>query len=169
MLEDARRTRFAGSVAVLCMSAGTIEFALPLVAVRTVLPQLATSLLPLGPRYLSSMFELAGEPIFVLDVAMRLGVEHIHSFVERKLVVIAQGELQLALAVDDVRDPEEVAADDLVSHDQLGGADFGPLANALIAIARTPRGMVPLLSANAFLSVDLMRRLVALRSTRKVS
>ena len=50
--------------------------------------QPATRPLPGGPAYLCEYVELRGEPVCVLDVARRLGVEHRGARAERKLVIL---------------------------------------------------------------------------------
>jgi CheY-like chemotaxis protein/chemotaxis signal transduction protein len=164
VLEESRRALAVGGLAVLAMTAGGLEFAVPLEGVRTVLPQVATRPLLLGPRYLREVFELGGEPVFVLDVALRLGVEHAQPVQERKLVVVGRDQVQLALCVDEVRDPEEFTPEEIVMHDLLGGAEHGLLAAALIAMAKTARGPLPVVDPAAFLSKELVRRLGALRA-----
>lgn len=163
VMELTRRAAQQGGLAVLCLTVGDLEFAVPLGGVRTVLPQLETRHLPLGPHYLSQVFELGGEPVFVLDVALRLGVAHAQPLAERKLVVIGAGDVQLALCVDQVRDPEEFAPEEVVSAGRLGGSQLGQLGNALLAMVKTARGPLPVVDPQAFLSRELVRRLTGLR------
>jgi CheY-like chemotaxis protein/chemotaxis signal transduction protein len=160
VLEEARAAARVGNVAALFVSVGTIELGLPLESVRNVLHQTATKPLPLGPAYLSQMFELHGEPVAVLDLARRLGVEHAQPLLERKLVVVQRDGARLALCVDDVRDPEELAAGDVTPPDRLGGSQHGALREALLGIAKTARGALPLIDPRALVSRELLRKLV---------
>lgn len=161
VLQDARAAARAGNIAVLFVSVGSIELGLPLESVRNVLHQTATRPLPLGPAYLSQMFELHGEPVAVLDLARRLGVEHAQPVLDRKLVVVQREGARLALCVDDVRDPEELAAGDLTPPGRLGGSKHGMLREALLGVAKTARGALPLIDPRALLSRELLRKLAA--------
>lgn len=159
VLEEARAAARAGNVAALFVTAGKLELGLPLESVRTVLHQIATHPLPLGPSYLSQMVVIHGQPVPVLDLPRRLGVEHSQPVLERKLVVVEHGGALLALCVDEVRDPEELAQEDVTRREQLGGAEHGALRNALLGVARTPRGSLPLIDPRALVSRELLRNL----------
>jgi CheY-like chemotaxis protein len=164
VLDEAQRAKQRGNLTVITLKAGTLELAVPLSAVRTVLPQIATSPLAVGPSYLNEMFEIDGQPVFVLDLPKRLGVQHSEPLIERKLVIIEHDRLQLALCVDGVRDPEEFEASDVTPTKELGGTEHGLLAEALIGVARTSRGPRPVVNPSAFLSRELLRRLRSLQS-----
>ena len=159
VLEEARAAARAGNVAALFVSVGKIELGIPLRSVRNVLHQTATKPLPLGPAYLTQMVELYGEPVAVLDLARRLGVEHAQPVVERKLVVVDCDGTRIALCVDDVRDPEELAEGDVVPRERLGGSRHGALQEALVGIAKTARGALPLVDPKALVSRELLRKL----------
>ena len=109
-MTSARQRARTGSLLVLRVTVGELEFAIPLDAVREVLLHPATRPLPTGPAYLREYVEVRGAALCVLDVARRLGVEHKLTRVERMLVVIEAEGVSLALAVDTVKDPEEYAA-----------------------------------------------------------
>src|SRR5262249_61705663 len=115
----------AGRGAVLLGPVGRLEVALPLWCVHGVLHQTATQPRPLGPSYLTQMSELPGEPVAVLDLARRLGVEHTLPILERKLVVVEREGARIALCVDDVRDPEELLAAEVTPRERLGGSQHG--------------------------------------------
>ncbi|HMC32884.1 MAG TPA: chemotaxis protein CheW, partial [Myxococcales bacterium] len=149
VLEETRAQARAGNVAVLFVTVGKIELGFPLESVRNVLHQTATRPLPLGPSYLTQMFELHGEPVAVLDLAHRLGVEHAQPVVERKLVVVERDGVRIALCVDEVRDPEELAQDEVTPRERLGGSQHGALGQALLAVAKTARGALPLIDPRA--------------------
>lgn len=161
VLEDARKAARAGNLAALFVCAGKVEIGLPLDCVRTVLHQTATRPLPLGPAYLSQMIELHGEPLPVLDLARRLGVTNALPLAERKLVVVEYDGARLALCVDDVRDPEELGRGEVTPREQLGGSEHGLLQDALLGMARTARGSLPILEPRALVSRELFRRLSA--------
>jgi chemotaxis signal transduction protein len=149
----------AGILAALFVTAGKLEVGLPLESVRNVLHQIATQPLPLGPSYLSQMVVIHGQPVPVLDLPRRLGVEHSQPVLERKLVVVEHGGALLALCVDEVRDPEELVQEDVTRREQLGGAEHGALLHALLGVARTQRGSLPLIDPRALVSRELLRNL----------
>jgi len=161
VIDDARREARAGNLAVLFVTAGTTEVGLPLECVRTVLHQTATRPLPLGPAYASEMIELYGEPVAVLDLARRFGDDHAMPVHERKLIVVDCGGALLALCVDDVRDPEELTAEEITPRDKLAGTQHGALQDSLIAVAKTQRGPLPIVDPRALLSHELLRKLAA--------
>jgi len=161
VLEEARAEARAGNFAVLFVSVGTVELGLPLDSVRNVMHQTATQPLALGPSYLTEMIELHGTPVAVLDLARRLGVEHAQPVLERKLVVVEREGARIALCVDDVRDPEELSASDVTPRERLGGSEHGALKDALLGVARTARGPLPLIDPRALVSRELLRKLAA--------
>lgn len=161
VLQETRAADRAGNVAALFVSVGPIELGLPLESVRTVLHQTATRPLPLGPSYLAQVFELHGEPVAVLDLARRLGVEHAQPVLERKLVVIQREGARLALCVDEVRDPEELTESEITPPDRLGGSQHGALREALLGVVKTARGALPLIDPRALVSRELLRKLAA--------
>ena len=153
------RTRAArGNLAVLPLGVGQLELAVPLTDVRHVLLQVMTKPLPGGPSYLTSFVELLGEPICVLDLAARFGVEHEQAVVDRKLVIVEHDQLKLALCADRVRDPEEIAADDV--HAVPADHDAGAIAaDALQAIVQTSRGKLAVIRPHTLLSRGMLRSL----------
>jgi chemotaxis signal transduction protein len=159
VLEGARRSVRQGGLAVLPVGVGPLEFGLPLERVRRVLPQPPTRPLPLGPPYLSELFEFDGQPVAVLDVARRLGLEHTTPREERKLVVIAQDTLLLALSVDRVREPEELAASEITWREPRKAAGEGPIGEALVAVSRDVHGSLPIVDPRALLPRELLREL----------
>lgn len=163
VLDESQRQRRSGSLAALFVSVAGIELGLPLETVRTVLHQTATRPLPFGPSYVSEVLDLHGEPVLVLDLARRLGRKHELPIEDRKLVVVECDSIPLALCVDEVRDPEELPPDQVLRRDAIGGAEHGLLRDALLAMARTARGPLPVIDPRALVSrrlcADLARAL----------
>jgi CheY-like chemotaxis protein len=159
ILEESRLQARAGNLAVLIVNAGHIEVGLPIDSVRVVLHQLAIRPLPLGPAYLSGMIVLHGEPIPVLDLPRRLGLKHALPPALRKLVVVQDDAASLAICVDGVRDPEEILASEITTRDNLAGTEHGALKDALLAVAHTSRGPLPILDPRALVSRELLRKL----------
>jgi CheY-like chemotaxis protein len=160
VLEEARRAERTGSLAALFVDAGGVEIGLPLDTVVSVLHQASTRPLPLGPGYLCEMLEVHGDTVLVLDLVRRLGLSHRAPIAERKLVVVDCGEQRLALCVDGVRDPEELAREQVLPREAVAGAEHGLLREALIAVARTSRGPVPVIDPRALASARLLRELM---------
>jgi len=156
VLEEERRATLQGSLSALFVSAGKIEVGLPLDSVLSVLHQVATQPLPIGPSYLCEMVDIHGEPVLVLDLAKRLGEQHSCSVEERKLVVVDCQGAPFALCVDSVRDPEEISRERLLSGEALAGSAHGALGSALVALARTARGAVPIVDPKALASRKLL-------------
>ncbi|MBU8896238.1 chemotaxis protein CheW [Corallococcus sp. H22C18031201] len=161
-LASARRRMRTGSLLVLRLTVGDLEFAVPLDAVREVLLQPQTRPMPTGPAYLRDYVELRGAPVCVLDVAQRLGTAHKVPLVERMLVVIQVDGVALALAVDTVRDPEEYAAADIDRRETVGGADHGLLREGLIGMLRVGGRNQPILDPKVFIARGLLRELPTL-------
>ena len=156
VLEDELRATQKGSLSVLFVTASDVELGLPLDAVVSVLHQAATHPLPIGPSYLCEMLDLHGEPVLILDLAKRLGREHARPVEERKLVVIDCQGAPFALCVDSVRDPEEISRERLSGGEALAGSTHGALGSALIALARTSRGPLPIIDPRALASRKLL-------------
>ena len=159
VLEQARQQARVGNLSVLFVTAGPVEVGLPLHGVVAVLHQTATRPLPLGPAYLSELIERHGQPLAVLDLPARLGVKHAQPLLERKLVIVEHQGVRLALCVDGVRDPEEIDASLLTPRERLGGSQHGSLQEALLAVASTARGPLPVIDPGALLSRELLRKL----------
>ncbi|MCE9671926.1 response regulator [Myxococcus stipitatus] len=161
-LANARRRARTGSLLVLRVTVGELEFAVPLDSVREVLLHPATRPLPTAPSYLREYVEVRGEALCVLDVARRLSVEHKLPRVERMLVVIQVDGVALALAVDTVKDPEEYGAADIDRRERVGGADHGPLREGLIGMLRAGGRMLPILEPRVFVARGMLRELPAM-------
>jgi CheY-like chemotaxis protein/chemotaxis signal transduction protein len=158
-LEEAQQRGRRGSLTVLPACAGHVELAIPLDSVQQVLAQLPTRPLPFGPEFLCEMFDLGDQPVGVLDLALALGTRHRCELQDRRLVLVRRDRLLLALCVDTIRDPEEYMASAVLSPDQFGGAEHGPLSRVLRAVVRSTRGPLAVVDPMAFLSAELLRDL----------
>lgn len=157
MLEAARLAGRHGSLAVLMIGVGELDFGIPLEKVSTVVLQPATQRLATGPSYLREIIDLHGEPVPVLDMARPLRTEHATPIGDRKLVVITHEGRLLALSVDRVRDPEEFLPEAVQRRSDFAGADGKMISEALIAIARSNRGPLPVLDPAALWSRRALR------------
>lgn len=159
VLEQSRQQERQGSLAVLMIGVGELDFAIPLDQVSTVVLQPATQKLATGPSYLRELIDLHGQPVPVLDMTRPLRTEHATPIADRKLVVISQEGRLLALSVDRVRDPEEFLPEALIRRSALAGPNGEMVSEALIAIARSARGPLPILNPAALWSRRLLREL----------
>ncbi|NPC74187.1 response regulator [Corallococcus exiguus] len=162
VLENARRRSRSGAMLILRLNVGEREFAVPLDSVKEVLLQPLTRPLPTGPSYLREYVELRGQAVCVLDVALRLGVQHKVSIAERMLVVIETEGVSLALTVDTVKDPEEFQASDIDRREKVGGAEHGLLQEGLVGMLRAGGRALPILDPKVFITRGLLRDLPAL-------
>jgi CheY-like chemotaxis protein len=159
VLARSRERAREGNLRVLFVSVGGLRFGLPLESVDSAVQLPLTDPLPAGPAYLSEYVEIYGEPLCVMDLAARLGVEHAVPRLEQKLVVIRHEQQKLALKVDRVEDPEELPRDAVVPKSSLGGAGEGPLSHLLVAMVHSSRGAMPVLDPQALLQRSLWRQL----------
>lgn len=90
----------------LVLSAGGRRVALPMVALRSVVPAPPITRIPSEGRPLVGLAALGGEVVPVADLAALLGFDEPTSDREGLLVVVADGESQLALKVDAVEGHE---------------------------------------------------------------
>lgn len=157
VLESQRLRTRAGRLALLPVGIGPLELGLPLGSVRLVLLMPATRPLPNGRSYVSRFFELHGEPVPVLDLARRLGVEHAEPLLHRKLVVLEVDSLRLAVSVDRVSDPEVLDPSRVTPVERFGPTDL--LSPALSAVTRGETGVRPVVEARALLSRPFLREL----------
>ncbi len=157
VLAEVRRLERAGDLPALFVGAGSLELGLPLALVETVLHMLLTRARR-GPAPIGGELELHGSLVPVIDLAARLGVEHALPLEERRLVVLREGALRFALAVDWVRDPVEVPAGDLLPS-LPPEQQHAILRAGLIATAGTPRGPVPIVHPRALLGEEAARAL----------
>jgi CheY-like chemotaxis protein/chemotaxis signal transduction protein len=136
VLDEAQRRRRQGSLAALPVGVGPYELCLPLASVRTVLLQPMLTSLPSAPSYLAGYFSLHGQLVGVLDLAKRLGVDYQAPLAERKLVVVEEQGVPLALCLDRVSAPEEFPAEAVVPKEQVGGGDYGVYSRVLRCFVR---------------------------------
>ncbi len=168
VLADVRQRQSQASLAILPVVVGAFELGFPLDCVRAVVPIPTTSPLPGGPSYLREMIDFHGRPVCVLDLAVRLGTRHAVELIDRKLVLIESASELLAVMVDQIRDPEEVPAENFVARATIGGAEHGLLRETLAAIVRPGElgGAAaqnrPIVDPRALLSRRLLRGLPAL-------
>lgn len=161
LLDQAKAAKQAASLAILSMSVGGLELAVPLARVRAVALMPANRPLPTGPHFLRTMVDFHGQPLAVFDLAACLDVSFEKPLVDRKLVVVAIGEVTLALAVDDVHPPLVVPDREIIVKRAFGGAGHAPLDATLEAIVKTDRGPVAVVDPGALISPEALPSLRA--------
>jgi CheY-like chemotaxis protein len=150
-----RRTR---SLAAMTVVLGPLELGVPLDAVRAVELMPLTKALSGGLGPVKEAVDFHGRPVAVLDLAARLHIQHHAPLVERKLVFVRDREQLLAFAVDGVKDPEELPAEAVVLREAFA-ADARMAGRALRAVARTDRGLLPIVDPSSFFSHALLAKL----------
>lgn len=135
-----------------------MDFALALDCVRGVYPQLLPLPLPSAPPFLKEVVEIYGEPVCVLDLGARLDLPHSCPLLERKLIVARCGEVSLALTVDRILDPQEIAPEDVLPRERLGGTEHPPLHEILLSLVRTRDRLLPVLRPEALVTPELLSR-----------
>ena len=151
-VEEAELAARAGARSVLLIEAGSRTLALALESIVAVVEQPAVEALDHGPDYLRERLVLWGEPLPVLDLPRRLGVEHSRRLEERQLVVVRDAAVRLALCVDRVHDPEELPASALQAAPSAAAATAGLFPDGLTGLARSSLGEVALIGLAALLS-----------------
>jgi len=155
-LDASRLERRRGSLPVLYAGIGNVDFALPLEGVRGVFPQLPARPLPSAPAFLQDLVEVYGEPVCVLDLGARLGLSRSASLLDRSLILLAHDWLSLALSVDRVLDPEDVAPEDVLPRERIGGTAHAPLRETLVALVRARGTHLPVIEPRALLTPELL-------------
>jgi chemotaxis signal transduction protein len=150
MLEAAALRRANLLRAFLFFRAGGLDLGLPLDSVHTVTARPALQTLPGAPAYVPGYFELYGEAVAVLDLAMRLGREHPQSPRERKVVVVDCRGTKIGLETDDVWDPEGLEHEAVLGEGRFA-APYEGIRDRVECLARGSRGLVPVLRAAGLL------------------
>jgi CheY-like chemotaxis protein len=159
VLEEARQQEHEQGMAALLMDVGGTRLGIPLHVVHSVVLQPECRPLPLGPFYMAEMFDFEGEPVCVLDMPLRLGLEHTETLAERKMILLKIDGRMIALNVDDVQDPEEFPTSRVIPPERFGAATHKPLRDALLALVNTDEGPVPVVDPQVFLSGRALRDL----------
>jgi CheY-like chemotaxis protein len=150
VLEAAARQRAERLRAFLFFRAGGMDLGLPLEQVSSVAARPALRALPSAPAHVPGYFEAYGEPVALLDLGTRLGLDHGVAVIERKVVVAEAAGVKLGLEVDEVWDPEGRPQDAVLGPDRFR-APFEKLRDRLLALVRCSRGLVPVLNPDALM------------------
>src|SRR5439155_5745954 len=128
-------------------------------AVAGVFAQPLTRRVAESPGFLSERVDVHGEAICVLDLARRLAVAHSHPVEERRLVLVRDGDVALALCVDKVHDPEEVARGEPTENDRVNALERGLPRDGVRAVAQAARGPLLVISPHTLVSPEIWKRL----------
>ncbi len=159
VLEGAERRDSKGNLAVLFVGVGPFDMAIPLSAVRVILPQVETQRLPSGPTYLRELFTYEGAPIAILDLARRLRVVHSESLIERRLVVLEIESVRIAICVDRVRDPEDFEQEQVIRAHAVGSGETTVVDEIIFGFVKTAFGPIPVIAPHALITRTLLLRL----------
>jgi CheY-like chemotaxis protein len=167
MLEAAASRHASRLLPYLFFRAASQELALGLEVVSVVAPRPALRPLPGAPPHIPGYFELYGEPVAVLDLALRLGLKAEKPVNERKLVVTKLGAIKLGIEADEVWDPEGLDAAALTPVERLA-VSYQGLQGSLLGLARGSRGLAPVLAPAALLAeAELSLLATALKKAAK--
>ena len=162
VLEEAADRARRGGLSVLFLSAGGLELGVPLLAVRRVLLQPATSRLPGGPTYLRQMFVYEGEPLRTSRSGRPARPAALGSLRRPQARdLLDRSVVPFALQVDQIENPEDLDPIDIRLPNQMGFEDQGALSELLTAVVRTEKGTRAVIDPRALLSRRALRELPA--------
>ena len=163
----ARRAENRQAIFLFLLTGGR-RLALPVSSVVTVAPRCALRPLPGAPSFVRGFFDLYGEPVAVMDLALHLGWENRTSLTERKLVVLRVGQALLAVEVDEVQDPEAFGLDEITPGNRVSAGGLGHLERFLEAMVRVGDGeLLPVIRPESLVRPGILPRL--LRALKQVS
>jgi len=163
--ERARRSRRACVV----VEVADRRFALPLDRVRSVVPELTTTQLSVGPDFLRESIVVHGEPILVADLARRFESPTTVPRLDRILLVVDVGAGRLALRVDRVHDPVEIDPDAIVHRAALGGVDEHEALRGLDGFIAEGDRFVPLVNPDGLFDDDVIAAIASFRDSRSAA
>ncbi|NUP06736.1 MAG: response regulator [Polyangiaceae bacterium] len=158
-LEHRERVQRVGALRLLPVRVDALEMAFPLALVRSVVLMAATRKVSGAPFYLAEAIDVRGETLLVFDLAKRLALSHTAPLWDRCLVFVGFDEATVAVVVDRVRDPQEVALGDVVTPDAHAVATCPTLGPALIAVAATTTGPVLVVDPRTLLPERIRSRI----------
>jgi purine-binding chemotaxis protein CheW len=130
------------------------RYALRLSAVENVLPMVEVSPLPKAPAIALGVINLHGAVVPVLDLRRRLGFPSRDYGPTAHLLVTMTEARRVALPVDEVLGVRDVAADTVISPDEVL-----PATAHVAGIVPLPDGLIFIHDLEAFLSLDEQRHL----------
>ncbi|MFK5894979.1 MAG: chemotaxis protein CheW [Pseudomonadota bacterium] len=127
------------------------QFCLPLAEVERLLLLMEIQSVPQAPDYLVGFMNLYGEAVPVLDLALRIGIEHKDDYtVQTPVILINNGEQRSALIIDYIEGVKTINSDQLRGEKLFAGAK--PPLKATIT---SNHGTALLLDTKRILDIDL--------------
>jgi CheY-like chemotaxis protein len=162
MLETVRERERKKSSAFLFLGLSRFEMGLPLGPVLSVHSQPATRESGSSSPFRGQAVDYYGETVEVLDLSRILGVAHARPPEDRKLVFL-QGKEKLALCVDQVWNPEELAPEKIHPSPKAGvkagAAESAEVPDMILSTVESARGGVPILNPEALFSESVLSTL----------
>ena len=127
------------------------RFCLPLAKVERLLFLMELQPVPQAPDYLVGLMNLYGEAVPVIDLALRIGLEHKDNYtVQTPVVLINNGDQKSALIIDNIEDVKTINSNQLRGEKLFEGGE--PPITATIV---TNSGTALLLDIQRILDIDL--------------
>ena len=128
--------------------------------VREIVPFRHCTRLPDAPPYICGLINLRGTVVTVLDLGLRLGGRAVDR-VEGSVILVEQGARVVGLGVDELRDVQRFAADEIEAADagwgvEGGGGTGGATAAAVRGIARVGPDVAVLLDVGSIITQALL-------------
>tara|TARA_B110001454_G_C12723270_1_gene436142 strand:- start:16774 stop:17274 length:501 start_codon:yes stop_codon:yes gene_type:complete len=140
----------------LCFSLGKEKFAIPLLQVKEVIANTATTTIPQAPAYFKGIMNLRGQVISVIDLRSKLKIAHAETSLETTIVILDINGLSLGVIVDSVDAVLAYSADsisDPPDHDNSMKADY------IVGVAREKDHLTLILDLKRALNTDDMKSL----------
>jgi len=126
-------------------------FCLPLDEVERLLLLMEIQTVPQAPSYLIGLMNLYGEAVPVLDLALRIGLEHEDNYsIQTPLVLVSYQQQKVALIVDSIEGVKKIKREQLRGEKLFQGGL--PPVKATVA---TPEGTALLLDTQRIMDIDL--------------
>jgi chemotaxis signal transduction protein len=151
-------TSHAARAAMLVRVSGQL-LAIPLDAVREVVPMPALSQLPGAPRHIRGLLNLRGELIPVFDLMARLNLTAAVHPEDQLLLVCEQEGQAIGLCVDDAEEVVEISRGEFAPLDPAVAATFGSLSRAFLGGWKRAENLIPLLAPLRLLPPSALQQL----------
>ena len=135
----------------LCFSLGKDKFAIPLLQVKEVIADVATTSIPQSPPYFKGIMNLRGQVISVIDLSLKLKFGKSEKTSETTIVILDLAHLSLGVIVDSVDSVVEYEESDV---SPTPDTDSSLKVNYITGVARTDKSLTLLLDLKAVLNAD---------------
>ena len=125
-------------------------------AVREIVPFRRCARLPGAPAYVCGLINLRGTIVTVLDLGLRLGGAAVDR-AEGSVILVEQGTRVVGLGVDEMKDVQRFAAEEIEAADAGAGAEEGGEGAAAVrGVARVGPNVVVLLDVGSIIKQALL-------------